>query len=429
VNFQLLPYQKKWLTDKSRFKIGMFARQTGKTFINTLELVLDSIESKKRWVILSRGERQAKEAMDTGVKVHLDALKQSFDFFEYAFDFNSKALEVVLPNGSRITALPANPDTARGFSASVLLDEFAFHADSHKIWRALFPVISAGHKLRIVSTPNGKSGKFYELMTGNDPVWSRHLVNIYQAVEQGLDRNIDELKEAINDPDAWATEYELQWLDSASAWLDYDLIASAETPNCLGESQNPDNSHYLGWDVARRRDLSVIIALEKVGDVFWVRDVSAMRRASFGSQIERFNYLLRERAVKRSAIDQTGMGEVLVEQLKQRHGSRVEGVLFTSNVKQDLATNLKQAFESRRIRIPIDREFRDSLHSIKKTTTSAGNFRFDAERSESTGHGDYFWALALALHAADRGGCEVNTFGVTTSKLLGYQDRSDFFGY
>ena len=71
-----------------------------------------------------------------------------------------RALEIEYPNGSRITALPANPDTARGFSANVFLDEFAFHLDSRKIWTALFPVISAGWKLRVVSTPNGKGNKF-----------------------------------------------------------------------------------------------------------------------------------------------------------------------------------------------------------------------------------------------------------------------------
>ena len=32
----------------------------------------------------------------------------------------------------------ANPDTARGFSANVFLDEFAFHKDSREIWKALF---------------------------------------------------------------------------------------------------------------------------------------------------------------------------------------------------------------------------------------------------------------------------------------------------
>ena len=43
--------------------------------------------------------------------------------------------------------------------------EFAFHKDSREIWKALFPVISAGWKLRVVSTPNGKGNKFYELVT------------------------------------------------------------------------------------------------------------------------------------------------------------------------------------------------------------------------------------------------------------------------
>ncbi|MGL9772935.1 MAG: terminase large subunit domain-containing protein [Sodalis sp. (in: enterobacteria)] len=108
----------------------------------------------------------------------------------------------MLPGGSRITALPANPDTARGFAANVFLDAFAFHADSRKIWTALFPVISNGYTLRVTSTPNGKGNKFYELMT-LDIVWSRHVVDIYQAVREGLPRDIAEMRAALNDDDAW----------------------------------------------------------------------------------------------------------------------------------------------------------------------------------------------------------------------------------
>ena len=64
----LHPYQIRWLEDDSRFKIGMFARQTGKTFTTTLEIALEAVECemtnrRTRWVILSRGERQAREAM------------------------------------------------------------------------------------------------------------------------------------------------------------------------------------------------------------------------------------------------------------------------------------------------------------------------------------------------------------------------------
>ena len=74
----LYDYQSRWFRDRSRFKIGMFARQTGKTFTTTLEIVDDVFQAmvdgkRVRWVILSRGERQSKEAMEEGVKLHARA--------------------------------------------------------------------------------------------------------------------------------------------------------------------------------------------------------------------------------------------------------------------------------------------------------------------------------------------------------------------
>ena len=36
----LYPYQRRYLRDASRFKAGMWSRQTGKTFTTTLEAVL-----------------------------------------------------------------------------------------------------------------------------------------------------------------------------------------------------------------------------------------------------------------------------------------------------------------------------------------------------------------------------------------------------
>ena len=54
----LYPYQRAWLADKSRFKIGMFARQTGKTFTTTLEIVDDCFQA----------EAAGKRAMEHGMK-------------------------------------------------------------------------------------------------------------------------------------------------------------------------------------------------------------------------------------------------------------------------------------------------------------------------------------------------------------------------
>lgn len=414
----LYDYQKQWAADQSKFKIGMMSRQSGKTFTATFEIVDDCLEKeaqgqKSRWVILSRGERQAKEAMEEGIKRHLSAYKMGFKALEYDWDPDIKASEVMLPGGSRITALPANPDTARGFSANLLLDEFAFHKDSRKIWQACFPLVSReGLKLRVISTPNGKSNKFYDLMTAPDAVWSKHTTDIYQAVADGLPRNIDELKAGIDDPDAWAQEYELQFLDEATAYITYDMINACEDDHATIELPADfypvgNRELYMGVDIGRMKDLTVIWLWEKIGDVFWTRMVRRLSRETFSAQREiLFTYLP---FARRCCIDATGLGMQLAEEAVQRFGSRAEAVTFTAPVKEDLAVTLRRRFEDRLVRIPADRRIRDDIHAVKKTTTTAGNIRFDAERTDA-GHADHFWAAALGLHAGISAGAGMGLF-------------------
>jgi phage FluMu gp28-like protein len=408
----LYGYQKRWLLDKSRFKIGMWARQIGKTFTTTLEIVDSCFEAlvegrRKRWVILSRGERQAKEAMEEGIKPHCKAYSLAFESLDYEWEGDEgkyRALEVELPNGIRITALPANPDTARGFSASVFLDEFAFHKDSRKIWTALFPVISAGHDLRITSTPNGKGNKFYDLMTSNDPIWSKHRVDIYQAVEEGLPRDIEELRRALNDEDAWAQEYELKWLDEASAWLSYDLINAVEDDGAGIPDLYMGGPCYIGNDIARRKHLWIAWVWEKLGDVFWCRELAELKNCPFREQDRVLDELMQRYRVVRLAIDQTGLGEKPVEDAQRRYGQlRTEGVLFTPSNKLVLATIGKQKFEDRKVRIPLGNQaLRSDLHSLRKVTTALGNVRFDVE-ADSNEHADRAWAAFLGLYAASNG--------------------------
>lgn len=407
---QLYDYQKRWLNDPARFKAAMFSRQSGKTFTSTLEIALDCAraEAEKRrvrWVILSRGERQAKEAMNEGLKVHLNALKAGYQAYEYDFDVDTRALEIELPHGSKVTALPANPDTARGFSANVFLDEFAIHKDSRAIWGALFPVVSKkGLKLRVVSTPKGKGNKFYEIMTAESEVWSRHVVDIHQAVAEGLDRNIAELRAGLNDDELWAQEYELQWLDAASSWLDFDLINSCEYEDAGKPGKYSGGMCFVGVDIAARNDLFVIWVVEQVGDVYWTREIIERQRISFAEQDTLLDDVFNRYKVIRCCIDQTGMGEKPVEDAQRRYGNtRVEGVLFTANNKLNMATRGKECFQDRRIRIPEGNlALRADLHKLKKVVSNTGTPRFLAD-SDSAGHADRTWALFLALNATEGG--------------------------
>lgn len=416
----LHPYQAAWLKDDSRFKIGMFARQTGKTFTTTLEVVRDAYRAevkgeRDRWVILSRGERQAREAMREGVDTHIKAYESvlgamkdtSWKFVDEDSKIERTALEYTWPNGTRVTALPANPDTARGFSANVFLDEFAFHKDSRAIWRALFPVVSNGYKIRITSTPNGKGNMFYDLMTTTKGAWSRHTVDIYRAVADGLPRNIQELRDNLNDEDAWAQEFELKWLDEAAAWLTFDDINAVEHDHAGVKEHYNGGPVYLGEDISagKGRDLWVLTVMEQVGDVLWERERIEGNRLSFAARDDLVADVYHRYRVLRHCIDQTGMGEAVTETRQKAHGTqRVEGVMFTPANKLNMATIAKQAFQDRKLRIRMgDNALRADLHSLKKENGPTGTPRFvvdDTTGQSGASHADRAWSMFLALTAA-----------------------------
>lgn len=412
---KLLPYQRAWLADRSRLKIAMVARQCGKTkYMAAPEIVEDVISHESRgekchWLILSRSERQAREAMEEGIKPWCKAFGAAFEVLDQDFRGDSgvvyRANEISFRHGSRITALPANPDTARGFTANVVLDEFAIHPDSRKIWAALMPAVSRPDlRLLVLSTPNGKSNKFCELMTGRDTRWSRHKIDIYQAVKQGLNRDLEELREIAGDEEIFAQEYELKWLDEASSWLPYDLIMACEDSNADIPVKYQGGPCFIGNDIAARNDLWVAWVLEQVGDVLWTREVRVLRRRKFAEHDAVMAELMGRYNVVRVAIDQTGMGEKPVEDARRRWPGKVEGVLFTRQKKLAIATVGKVAFEERKVRIPAgDAVLRADLHKPKKVVGLTGIPHLIAE-SDGAGHADRFWALMLALAAADPAG-------------------------
>lgn len=414
----LLPYQKKSFFDRSQFKALFWARGCRKTFTTTLEIVDDCHEVEAKggrtmWIMISRGDRQALENLGEA-KRHCKAYSMAaseiteIDLWSESLQKTVKGREITLSHGSRILSLPPVPDVVRGYTANVYLDEFDILpiATQEELWRAVFPVLRGTRRLIISSTGKHKGGRFYRVVESNeDKVWSIHKTDIEQAVEQGLPFDIEFNRKALADEDGWAQEYELKWLDEASAWLSYELITTCETElEDTGATTVDGYRTYIGWDIARRRDLSILWVIKKVGDVLVTRQVIRMHGMTFKAQRQELENLIKIYNPQRICVDQTGMGEVIVEQLQDTYGKyHVEGVLFTGAVKQDLAVLTKQKFEDRLVRIPSESDIRDSLHSLKKTITPSGASRFDGERTEQGGHQDYFWGLALAIYAADNG--------------------------
>ncbi len=292
---QLLPYQRRWVEDNSHLKIVAKARQIGYSFAASIRALLECLKRKTTWIFLSKGERQSRLLMEK-VQEHVQScgiLARACEstFFEGTL---IKQFEVRFANGSVIYGLPANPDTARGYSGNVTLDEFAFHSDADKIYTALFPSITRGYCLEIISTPNGQQGKFYELakaaglvdsgdgemrrsgepsgdleierseeqdsgpgsslvtrhsslLSPDLPIWSGHRVDIYEAIRQGLTIDLQILRAGCGDETTWQQEYCCQFISTAENFIPPALVSqcvSAEAskdcpPQFLASAPHP----------------------------------------------------------------------------------------------------------------------------------------------------------------------------------------------
>lgn len=412
LNLQL--WQKNYVNDDSRRKFLAASVQVGKSFSASLECSLDALKHKTMWILLSASDRQSIELMEK-VKMHTVGAGALFKDHEFFADTSIVQHTADFPNGSRIIALPANPDTARGYSGNVLLDEFAIHRDAKAIWKAMVGRTMRGYKLRVLSSFKGKQNKFYELAKelgladGVAPVpnptangtWSAHWVDIHLAVAQGLQVDVDELRRTVGDEDIWLEEFCCIPVDGAMDFIPLELVMSCESPAATTEWDGEARAGlYWGFDVARKRDLSVIYIFEKLEDgTRFTRGVITMRAMPFAEQ--RLIAGKVAAIAERGCVDATGIGANIAEDLAAEFPGRVEAVTFDGKNKERMAIAVKGAMEARQLVLPESVSLRRSIQSVKRFVGTTGNIRFDAARSDA-GHGDEFWAMALANSAAEQ---------------------------
>jgi phage FluMu gp28-like protein len=412
--------------DRSRAKIQIQSRQTGKDFTMNGEAVEDCIEHATEWMLAAPSERQALDSLDQG-KLWADAFEFRIKDILDEREGNTsqhllKSSEILFENGSRFRAVPGKPDTVRGRSANVILTEFDFFEQPAATWKAILPSITnplrgGEKKIRIGTTPNGMGSAAHKIFTKDDSKdklrWSRHLVTIYHAVLMGLPVDVQQIRELMDDPDGFAQEFLCQFLDTTNVLLPYDLIALAESAEAteywsLDDARGAGNV-YLGIDFGRSSDPTVCWTLQRVGDILWTREVLVLDDVSTPDQFQ----ILDDRiaAASRASFDYTGPGIGLGDYMVKKHHEykpqehlfgKVELCTFTSKLKREMFPRLRRAFEApTRLRIPISTVIREDLHEMKQVITN-GEYNYWAPRTK-VGHSDRCTALALAVRAAGDG--------------------------
>ncbi len=423
---RLLPYQRAWYEDGARFLAGVWSRQTGKSFATAAIVAASMIAgSNTMWMIAAPSERQSHEALEK-VKQWLRAFECAFAEELEALDgMESKAGAVRLGNGSRCIAVPGKPDTVRGMSANVWLDEFAFFEDPDATWKAILPSITnplRGGEKRVIltSTPNGKAGRgkrFFDICSAEAGLksrasmrWSIHRVPLRDAIAAGLPVDYETLAEAIGDPLAVRQELDAEFVDTQSQLLPTEIILRAESPEATlhpaAEVFGGGRDLRVGVDVGRVSDPTVIWTAERLGDVLYTREVLVLAGMSHADQLS----IIRARvsACTRCCMDYTGMGIGMGDMLVREFGEykpeahkfgRVELCTFSAGLKREIFPKLREAMEGCRLRIPSDPALRTDLSAMQQVC-SGGQFSYEAPRTKD-GHSDRCTAAALCVRAGE----------------------------
>lgn len=449
-----LPFQSRWVADRSQYKLMEKSRQIGLSWSTAYASAREVSQPGPydRWVS-SRDEIQARLFLEDCKKFARILNEVCKDLGEQIITGDNgkvgTAFTLEFASGRRIHSMSSNPDAQAGKRGSRVLDEFALHPDPRKLYAIAQPGITWGGQLEIISTHRGSANFFNKLVQEakgeNRKKFSLHTVTLQDALDQGLlyrlqqslhDGGADDarlemdeaayfdfIRASCADEETFQQEYMCQPADDASAFLPYELIDKCRYKpgeswwRAIEELERSEHDLYLGVDIGRHKDLTVLWLMEKISGVYFTRRLDVLQAMPFSQQEEHLYPLLELPRLRRCCIDSTGLGMQFAERAQQRYGShRVEAVRFSGAVKEELAYPVRAAFEDGSVRIPDGREVIADLRKIRKETTASGNIRFTAD-SDDQGHADRFWALALALHAGKDVNGPIAVSGVSMGSL------------
>lgn len=431
LNHYFLPYQEKWIRDESRNKLAEKCRRCGLTFAHEYRSVerLCKQDALYDHYVTTRDQGLARLFIRES-KSFTGILKVAADdrgevIVDEKKGYKSYALEAA--TGRWLYALSSNPDQQAGRPGDRTADEFALHKDQRQLFAIMRPGTKWGGQLSIFSTHRGVKSYFNELVQevkekGNKKKFSLHTITLVDAVEQGLwikirhqlpdddeqkqwtdDEFLQSCRDEMPDEESFNQEYMCVPEDDADSYLTWELIIGVSSLAIVNiDWRTLPGPFFLGYDVARKKDLSVITLYHQVGThLIQCADIQ-LGKMTFSAQQRVLYSLLDDRRIKRACIDATGIGAMMAEQAAEKYGSgRVTEVVFTMGSKQELAIPFKRRFEDKTITIYDDLKLHADLRSVKKTTTTAGNVIFTAEAGASDGHADRFWSHALAVNAAE----------------------------
>lgn len=373
--------------EKENRVIILKSRQIGISYILALYSLLNAIDGK-RVIIASPSDRQSKNVLNYAL-TFLQHIQKTFP--EIRPVANSRT-ELVLPGGGWIRSFPNSPEKMAGFTADiVLIDEAAkfLHGTDVDVLAALTPALSTTNgKLILVSTPYGQRGVFYDYWTSERGLRKE---KIHWTESPMVSAEFIESERKMFDELTFRQEYEHEFIGETHTYFSYELIHT-----CVEESITYDKERetVIGIDIGRKSDFTAITVSQRCGDHINVVFFEKWQNKPFREQFLELCDIIDNFKPNRVAIDQTGIGMQIAEELSEKYHNVILPVTFTNKNKNEMMVELKRLFEIRAISIPNNKQIIGALHLIQRTQ-AGGSIKYASDRTDEYGHCDASWSLAL----------------------------------
>lgn len=276
------------------------------------------------------------------------------------------------------------------------IDEAGLVKDLEKRWNeAIRPTLTDFRGTAwLAGTPKGKnffSTAFYSGQDSQNYDWASWqmptVTNPYIEPSE-----IEEARRQMPDR-SFRQEYLAEFIDEAGGVFRGVREAVADGVTC----REPSGVVYIGVDLARTEDFTVLtaidsggnqVAFERFNQISWERQIGAIKH--FFSKFPNAT----------GWIDSTGVGDPIYERLRDA-GLNVKGFKFTNESKRQLIDNLSMQIEQEKLSLLDIQEQTNELMAYQYELTPSRNVRMNAPEGM---HDDTVIALALAAQGMAAGG-------------------------
>lgn len=434
---EFLGYQLRYIYDKTKFRIVRKPVRCGFTYAHSWwsmkRRMLPRPGGPIREIFVSKNLKTAAEYMSYLRKWGMGLEKL---LPKGTINLDTWTAENARLPGGNIEIFSSDPDGFRGVEGDVTLDEIDFHDQQAALYgtsQSRADWIPEG-QISLFSSRSYNPATWFaqfseDLFNNPQPNFSLYALNLDDCVKDGLafkqpgehlrllDGTEDGKKKCIEAfyafhrnkcPSEEDYRREYFWEATGQSQLvspkayDACTLAGYTVPDALDDVYVGDL--YVGVDCGRSKDLTAAWVLQQQHDAkgascYRTVCLRTIRNMAFPDQHRLIAPIVTHPRISKGFIDQGAQGRALADSVADVTGSVVQPFGFSAPRKMDMAERVRAFVQSQRVSLPNDPLVKADITSMMRKVTEKNQLKYEGQTRDS--HGDRFWALALALEAAE----------------------------